>query len=55
MAVGNYVIACPGMRERAAQKTWVQSPQESDTMQHISGQKLVFTKSHDPNNVGIAK
>ena len=24
-------------------------------MQHTSGQKSVFTKSHDPNNVSIAK
>ena len=55
MAVGDYVIACLGMHGKATRKTQVRSPQEPDTMQHTSGQKLVFTKSHDSNNVSIAK
>ena len=50
MAVGDYMTAGSGMRGRAAQTTWVRSPQEQDTTQHNSGKKLVFTKSHDPNN-----
>ena len=44
MAVGGYTIACLGMHGRAAQKTRVQSPQEQDTMQHTSGQKLVLRR-----------
>ena len=54
-AVHDYMIVSLGMRRRAARKTWVQSLQKPDAMQHISGQKLVFAKSHDPNNVSIAK
>ena len=55
MAVRDYMTASPGMRGRAAQKTWVRIPQEPDMKQHISRQKSVFTKGHDPNNVGAAK
>ena len=55
MAVGDYVIACPGMHGKAARKTRVRSPQEPDTTQHTSGQKLVFTKSHDPSNISMEK
>ena len=55
MAVGEYAIACPGMHKKVTRKTRVRTPQESDTTQHTSGQKLVFTKSHDPNNVSITK
>ena len=55
MAVGDYPIACLAMHGKAARKTQVRSPQEPDTTQHTSGQKLVFTKIHDSNNVSIAK
>ena len=56
MAGGDYyTIACLAMHGKAARKTQVRSPQEPDITQHTSGQKLVFTKSHDSNNVSIAK
>ena len=55
MAGGDYAIACLGMHGKAARKTRIRSLQEPDTTQHTSGKKLVFTKSHDPNNVSIAK
>ena len=55
MAVGDYTIACLGMHGKAARKTRVRTPQEPDTTQHTSGQKFVFTKSHDSNKVSIAK
>ena len=55
MEVGDYVIACPGMHGKAIRKTSVRNPQEPDTTQHTSGQKLAFKKSYDPNNVTIAK
>ena len=55
MAVGDYAIACPSMHGKAARKTRVRNPQEPDTTQYTSVQKLVFTKSHDPNNVGTVK
>ena len=53
MAVRDYMIASPGMHEKSARKTQVESLQKLDMMQHTSGQKLVFSKSHDPNNVSI--
>ena len=55
MAVSDYPIACLGMHGKAARRTRDQSPLELHTTQHTSGQKLVFTKSHGPNNVSIAK
>ena len=45
MAVRDYMTASHGMRERAARKTRVRISQKPDTMQHISGQKLVFTRA----------
>ena len=54
MVVDDDAIASPGIHGKAARKTRVRSPQEPDTTQHTSGQKLVFTKSHDPSNVSIA-
>ena len=55
MAVRDYMIASLGMCGRAAPKIRIRSLQEPDATQPISGQKLVFTKIHDPNNVSIAK
>ena len=55
IAVGDYVIACPGMQGRAARKTRVRRPQEPDMTQRTFGQKFDFMKSHDPNNVSTAK
>ena len=54
-AVHDYMIASLGTRGRATRTTTVRSLQEPATTQHTSGQKLVFAKSHDPNNVSIAK
>ena len=48
-------ISEPRRTRRPAQKTQVRIPQASDTTQHTSGRKLVFTKGHDPNNVSITK
>ena len=55
MAVRDYMAANLGMRGRAARKIGVRISQEPDMMKHIFGQKLVFTKGHDPNNVSRAK
>ena len=55
MAIRDYMVASPCVCGKAARKTRVSSLQKLDTKQHTSGQKLVSTKSHDPNNVGIAK
>ena len=44
MAVGDYVIACVGIHGKAARKTRVRGPQEPDTTQHTSGQKLVLQR-----------
>ena len=45
----------PRRERRSARKTRVRIPQEPDATQHTSGQKLVFTKGHNSNNVIIAK
>ena len=51
MAVGDYMIACTEKQlERLGSKPTKPSP-----TQHTSGQKSVFTKSHDPNNFSITK
>ena len=42
MAVGDYVIACPGVHRIAAPKTWVRSPQEPDTTQLVPPAKISF-------------
>ena len=55
MAARDYMTASLGARGRAARKTRVRISQKLDMTQHTSGQKLVFTMSHDPNKVGIAK
>ena len=55
MAIRDYAIARPGMRERVPRKTRVQSQQKPDMTQHNSGQRLVVTISHDPNNFAITK
>ena len=55
MAVSDYAVACLSMHGKAARKTGVQSPPEPDATQHTSREMLVFTKSHNPNNVSIAK
>ena len=55
MAVRDYMTPNPGKRGRAARKIWVQISQKLDPMQHNSGQKFVFTKDRDSNNVSIAK
>ena len=49
--VRDYMGANLGLQGRAAQKTWVRSLQKPDATQPISRQKLVFMKSHDPNNL----
>ena len=55
MAARDYMTASLGARGRAARNTRVRISPKPDTTQHTSGQKLVFTKGHDPNNVSIAK
>ena len=55
MAVRDYMIGSFGMHGKAARKTRVRSLQEPDTSQYTFGQKLVFTRSHNPNNVSLAK
>ena len=51
MAVGDYTIACLGMHGRAARK----KPTETRLDATYLRAKISFTKSHDPNNVSIAK
>ena len=53
MAERDYMSASPGAR--AARKTPIRISQEPDMTQPTSGQKLVFQKGHDPNNVNIEK
>ena len=55
VAVRDYMTGSLGKRRRAARKIRVRISQELDTMQHTSEKELVFTKSHDPNNISVAK
>ena len=55
MAARDYMTASPDIRGREARKNQVRISQKPDAMQHTSGQKLVFTKSHNQSNFTIAK
>ena len=55
MTVRDYMASSPGMRETAAQKTGVRIAQKPDTTQQTSEKQTAFTKSHNPDNVNIAK
>ena len=48
MAARDSMSASPGGRGEATRKTRIR-------ISHTSGQKLVFIKGHDPNNVSIEK